>query len=95
MSLGDALISAIGTWVAEARSEAENSFHLEMLMFSMTARRLKACACWNDEAAANAWNAAQAEKNEKHKRAGEREAARLWAQAKRLHAEAKTSDILF
>ncbi|BAU93430.1 hypothetical protein MPPM_4825 [Methylorubrum populi] len=51
-------------------------------MSSILARRLRACALWNDEAGANAWN------EHRHD-----EAARLWAQAKRLHAQADAAEI--
>lgn len=50
--------------------------------------RLRACAFWNDEAGATAWNNSQAIKLEADRRRGEAEAARLWAQAKRLHSAA-------
>lgn len=50
-------------------------------MSSILARRLRACALWNDEAGANAWN------EHRHD-----EAARLWAQAKRLHAQADAEE---
>lgn len=49
-------------------------------------RILRACAFWNDEAGANAWNASQNAKLEADRHSGEADAARLWAQAKRLHA---------
>lgn len=59
-----------------------------------TASKLRACAFWNDEAGATAWQNAQASQSDERRRASEADAARLWAQAKRLHAQADAVAVL-
>lgn len=58
------------------------------------ASKLRACAFWNDEAGATAWQNAQTARTDHDRQELEATAARLWAQAKRLHEQANAFAVL-